>query len=597
MRRFRLMTAVPAWCASASATGRAATHKTMPPVVLNPEKDIVPPKPDDGTGELRVKRDAKLDAASVGLVAAALDNVNKITITKTHVVQQCGTPCARGDVVGHTHAGVPMVRRDPDVARPESYCAAADLTDTYFELPEGFDANRHYVEIARDNASALALWATGMLAYAYALPSAIGWPALLCAMAVAQRLASRHGTTLRSKELLPDAALAGKICLVTGASAGIGLETAIDFARRGADVIAATHRPVDAFWVAWNAALPRNMPAAEREALARRVSVTPLDLAEFTSVRNFAEFVRDRLALHANAHGRMPVIPADAVIDEAMSSSSSSSATSAATTSKNTTVIDGGAKKPASGARLKKQQEQDIEDRKQQLRRTDARYAPPLDILVNNAGLMRSGLEYNSLQVEMHLAANVVGPAFLTELLLPNIRNAAHLGHGSAEVTTALGRVVNVSSMSHVITREPCIVQRELIPKTFDNATFQFHHRYSVTKLLNVYYSDSLARRGVRSVSVFPGGTATSFFRQNMPSVQRGHYGYYPSLLLLRTPREGAASVVYAALCREDKFVPGAAYSNCRMRPHAKSALALNDRERAEFIDWLKGQLPMKHIQ
>ena len=81
-----------------------------------------------------------------------------------------------------------------------------------------------------------------------------------------------------------------------------------------------------------------------------------------------------------------------------------------------------------------------------------------------------------------------------------------------------------------------------------------------------------------------------------MPSIQPGHWAHYPALTLLRTPKEGANTVLVAALAKPENemFVPGVMYTNCGKREHAKSAVACNDRERAEFLDWAKAQLPIK---
>ena len=45
-----------------------------------------------------------------------------------------------------------------------------------------------------------------------------------------------------------------------------------------------------------------------------------------------------------------------------------------------------------------------------------------------------------------------------------------------------------------------------------------------------------------------------------------------------------------------DPATAGGLYTNCALRRHAKSALAMNDRERNEFIDWARGQLPLKSL-
>lgn len=79
--------------------------------------------------------------------------------------------------------------------------------------------------------------------------------------------------------------LTGKTAIITGANSGIGLETAMVFAARGARVIMAvrnTEKGLAARESIWNV-----IPQAQ-------VEVMPLDLADLESVRFFAESYRSR---------------------------------------------------------------------------------------------------------------------------------------------------------------------------------------------------------------------------------------------------------------------------------------------------------------
>ena len=79
--------------------------------------------------------------------------------------------------------------------------------------------------------------------------------------------------------------LDGKVTIVTGANCGIGYETALDFARRGAHVILACRD------------IKRSQPAVDKiklETNNNNVEVEILDLASLQSVRDFADRIKKR---------------------------------------------------------------------------------------------------------------------------------------------------------------------------------------------------------------------------------------------------------------------------------------------------------------
>lgn len=93
--------------------------------------------------------------------------------------------------------------------------------------------------------------------------------------------------------------LKGKVALVTGANGGIGLETAIGLAKRGATVVLAVRNP--------DKGLAAQKTVIERTG-SKRIELLTLDLASLTSVRTAAaEFLErhDRLDLLINNAGVM----------------------------------------------------------------------------------------------------------------------------------------------------------------------------------------------------------------------------------------------------------------------------------------------------
>ena len=91
------------------------------------------------------------------------------------------------------------------------------------------------------------------------------------------------GSRTTAEQALRGASLAGKTAIVTGASSGIGVETARVLAKAGAKVIMAV----------------RSIPAAEeaafriRQETCAKVEVRPLDLTDLASVRAFAKAFED----------------------------------------------------------------------------------------------------------------------------------------------------------------------------------------------------------------------------------------------------------------------------------------------------------------
>src|SRR5690242_4660924 len=107
----------------------------------------------------------------------------------------------------------------------------------------------------------------------------------------------RMSTSAWTFDSIPDQT--GRTAIVTGANTGIGYETALALARKGADVVLACRD------------LQKGLAAAERlqaEGPAGRVSVEALDLSDLDSVRAFAErftAARGRLDLLINNAGVM----------------------------------------------------------------------------------------------------------------------------------------------------------------------------------------------------------------------------------------------------------------------------------------------------
>src|SRR6202158_2605898 len=108
---------------------------------------------------------------------------------------------------------------------------------------------------------------------------------------------TEYGPTTTAAEIVENVDLHGRRAIVTGASSGIGLETARALASAGADVTLAV-RNTDA-----GATAAAEMVASTRN---ERVHVAPLDLATQASVAAFVQNWHGPLHLLINNAGVIP---------------------------------------------------------------------------------------------------------------------------------------------------------------------------------------------------------------------------------------------------------------------------------------------------
>ncbi len=245
-----------------------------------------------------------------------------------------------------------------------------------------------------------------------------------------------HRSQFRDEDL--DVDMQGKVCLVTGANAGLGYETARSLARRGAEV-----------WL-----LCRNvkrgtaaLTALRRDTRNPHLHLEQIDLASLTSVRAFAK-------------------------------------------------------------RLARQQ---------------------VDVLVNNAGVLLGERSVSADGIELTLATNVIGPFLLTHLLLPRLKAA-----GKA-------RVITVSS-GGMYTQKLDLRDPQMKKRAFDGVV-----QYALTKraevILTELWADRLRGSGITFNSMHPGWADTPGVQSSLPRF----YGLMRPLL--RTPAEGADTIVWLAVC------------------------------------------------
>jgi retinol dehydrogenase-12 len=192
-----------------------------------------------------------------------------------------------------------------------------------------------------------------------------------------------------------------------------------------------------------------------------------------------------------------------------------------------------------------------------------AKLALPLHVLINNAGVAGKRARTDS-GFELAFGVNHLGHFLLTQLLLPQLRAAAH------------ARVVTVASKAHY--DAPGIDWTAVTKKT---RTITGLTEYSASKLANVSFSAELARRlagtGITTYSLHPGVVASDAWR-HMPQPARWLY----TRGMLDT-EQGARTSIYCATAPELASQTGLYYDD--QRPKLPSEPAQDPALAAELWD------------
>lgn len=179
-----------------------------------------------------------------------------------------------------------------------------------------------------------------------------------------------------------------------------------------------------------------------------------------------------------------------------------------------------------------------------------------LDILINNAGVMMCPKWITEDGYEMQLAVNHLGHFLLTNLLLKMLKSSAP------------SRVVNVSSIAHAGGKI------EFDDLFFDKRPYNSLVSYRQSKLANVLFSKELARQmrgdGVSSYSLHPGVIRTELGRhvESWYPLMKTVLSL-PSILLMKTPWQGAQTSIYCAVTEGLESKSGCYFSDCAVREPA----------------------------
>ena len=262
----------------------------------------------------------------------------------------------------------------------------------------------------------------------------------------------------------PELPMSGKVCVITGASSGIGKATSVALARLGADVILVCRDKA------------RGEAALAEAGAVAAASMRQLELADLSSM-------------------------------------------------------------------------QEVRDLAGRLGRLDR-----LDVLINNAGLVLADRRVSADGFEYTLAVNHLAPFLLTGLLRETL------------VASAPARVITVSSAAHQAARLD-LADLQLA------RSFNGWRAYANSKLANIAFTTELARRlagtGVTANCLHPGTVNTGFGREGSTLLR---FGLELGRRFLRTPAQGADTVVYLASSPDVEGKTGGYYVKRRLRTPSGAA-------------------------
>lgn len=165
-----------------------------------------------------------------------------------------------------------------------------------------------------------------------------------------------------------------------------------------------------------------------------------------------------------------------------------------------------------------------------------------IDVLINNAGARFLRHQLTREGMELTLATNHLGHFVLTLSLIGVLERSEG------------ARIINVASGAH--RGGTGVIENVVSASGYDG-----RKQYAASKLANVLFTYALAERlAVRRISVNavdPGGVATNFARNNGRVAWLRHRLAYLRSGSLRTPEEGADTIVYLAASGEAEGISG----------------------------------------
>ena len=186
-----------------------------------------------------------------------------------------------------------------------------------------------------------------------------------------------------------------------------------------------------------------------------------------------------------------------------------------------------------------------------------------LDFLVLNAGLNTAQWGQTKDGIEMHFGVNHVGHFILTDLLIPKMK----IVHNDQQ---SIARVVVVSSWAHHFSPKPLVdwLKSDMLiqnPETFNPMT-----HYGFSKSCNILFArefnERYAANGIHAVSVHPGTISTELVRE-MPGVINLIWREVFGKTIFKSRTQGAATTIRVLSVSDEEFMEngGKYWSDCNV--------------------------------
>ena len=179
--------------------------------------------------------------------------------------------------------------------------------------------------------------------------------------------------------------------------------------------------------------------------------------------------------------------------------------------------------------------------------------ARPLNLLINNAGVSITPFGHTAQGFETQLGTNHLGHFLLTRLLTPALERGAP------------ARVVCLSSRAHAF------AEMDFDDPNFERRPYDPTVAYCQSKTANALFALEYDRRhrgrGIRAFSLMPGVIPTPLMRHMTEEETKALLGRYQDRI--KTPAQGAATTIWAALAPELEGQGGIYLEDCAPAPHA----------------------------